>query len=107
MGASGGHGGLEQQLVLPENIFSWDNRPQMSFLKIVRRGGSLGSTAHPGAVDAVIQRQLEKFAPTQQTGGDIPRELLKEVRAWRKSRMTEQAARRARLAATSFTLFNP
>lgn len=84
----------------------------MSFLKIVRQGGggSLGSTAHPGAVDAVdavIQRQLEKFAPTQQTGGDIPRELLKQVRAWRKNRMTEQAARRARLAATSFTLFNP
>lgn len=32
-------------------------------------GGSLGSTAHSGGADAVIQRQLDKFAPTRQTCG--------------------------------------
>lgn len=37
-------------------------------------------------------------------GSEILGELLKQVRAWRKSRTTKQAARRARLAATSFTL---
>lgn len=69
---SGGRGGLERRpvyFVLPENGFSWENSPQVLFLKIVRQGGSLGSTAHSGGADAVIQRQLEKFAPTRQTCG--------------------------------------
>lgn len=69
---SGGHGGVEQRqvyFVLPENGFSWEKSPQVLFLKIVRQGGSLGSIAHSEGADAVIQRQLEKFAPTQQTCG--------------------------------------
>lgn len=65
---SGGRGGLEQRqvyFVLPENGYSWENSPRVLFLKIVRQGG-------PSEVQhtrEVIQRQLEKFAPTHQTCG--------------------------------------
>lgn len=74
MVTSGGRGGLEQRqvyFVLPEKWIFMGKQPSGVVSENSETGGgwSLGSTAHSGGVDTVIQRQLEKFAPTQQTGG--------------------------------------